>query len=177
MRYLRPCAKTADVISKTSRFRPPLIVGFGGRNFEGDIANRVIGEEVGSKKEQVRIDRLMTSLDPRGIVFEPIGNDDIKCQKNIHVVISEPGAVRGNHYHLRGTETVVVVGPALIVYQENDVRHSVEVPPGQVYKFVIPPKVVHAIKNTGDKSNILVAFNTVGHDPRKPDHVKAVVID
>lgn len=122
---------------------------------------------------KVNIDQLKTLPDLRGIVFEPIDKDKINSQENIHVVISEPGAVRGNHYHLRGTETLAVVGPALIRFKENDELHDFEVPSGQVYKFIIPPKVVHAIKNIGDKPSILVAFNTVEHNPQNPDQVQS----
>lgn len=123
------------------------------------------------------IDQLKTLPDLRGIVFEPIDKDKINSQENIHVVISEPGAVRGNHYHLRGTETLAVVGPALIRFKENDELHDFEVPSGQVYKFIIPPKVVHAIKNIGDKPSILVAFNTVEHNPQNPDQVRENILN
>lgn len=126
---------------------------------------------------KVNIDQLKTLPDLRGIVFEPIDKDKINSQENIHVVISEPGAVRGNHYHLRGTETLAVVGPALIRFKENDELHDFEVPSGQVYKFIIPPKVVHAIKNIGDKPSILVAFNTVEHNPQKPDQVRENILN
>ena len=126
---------------------------------------------------KVKIDRLKTHSDARGIVFEPIDNDKINSQKNIHIVISEPGAVRGNHYHLRGTETLVVVGPALIRFKENDELQDFEVPSGQVYKFTIPPKVAHAIKNIGDNSSVLAAFNTVKNIPQKPDQVMEIILN
>ena len=126
---------------------------------------------------KVKIDRLKTHSDPRGIVFEPIDDDKINSQKNIHVVICEPGAVRGNHYHLRGPETLAVVGPALIRFKENDKLQDFEVPSGQVYKFTIPPKVAHAIKNIGDKSSVLAAFNTVKNNPQKPDQVMEIILN
>jgi UDP-2-acetamido-2,6-beta-L-arabino-hexul-4-ose reductase len=125
---------------------------------------------------KVKIDQLKTHSDLRGIVFEPIENDKINGQKNIHIVISEPGAVRGNHYHLRGTETLAVVGPALIRFKENDELHDFEVPLEHVHKFIIPPKVAHAIKNISDKSNILVSLNTVKHNPQKPDQVREIIL-
>ena len=125
---------------------------------------------------KVRIDQLETHSDLRGMVFEPIENDKINSQKNIHLVISEPGAVRGNHYHLRGTETLAVVGPALIRFKENDELHDCEVPLEHVHKFIIPPKVAHAIKNIGDKSHILVSLNTVKHNPQKPDQVREIIL-
>ena len=125
---------------------------------------------------KVKIDRLQTHSDLRGIVFEPIDKESIYAQMNSHVVISEPDVIRGNHYHLRGTETLAVVGPALLRFKEGDEIYDVEVPSQQVYKFVIPPKVAHAIKNTGKKDNILIAFNTIAHNSKKPDVISEILI-
>ena len=125
---------------------------------------------------KVKIEQLKTHSDMRGFIFEPIAKDLIDAQKNIHVVISAPDAVRGNHYHLNGTETIVVVGPALLRFKEGNDIHDFEVPSRQVYKFVIPPKVAHAFKNIGKKANFLVAFNTFSHTAEKPDVVSEILI-
>jgi len=125
---------------------------------------------------KIKIDRLNTHSDMRGIVFEPIEKESLYAQKNSHVVISEPDVIRGNHYHLHGTETIVVVGPALLRFKEGDDIYDFEVPPKQVYQFVIPPKVAHAIKNIGEKTNILIAFNTVAHNSEKPDAISEIVM-
>ena len=101
----------------------------------------------------------------------------INTQKNGHVVISKPGVIRGNHYHLNGTETLAVMGPALLRFKEADEIYDFEVPLEQVYKFVIPPKVAHAIKNIGEKDNILIAFNTVLHNPENPDVISETLMD
>jgi len=124
----------------------------------------------------VKIDPLKTHLDKRGVVFEPIDKEAIPAQQNCHAVISKPGVVRGNHYHLKGTETIAVAGPALFTFKEGDDIDNVEVPADQVYKFIIPPKVSHAIKNIGEQTNILVAFNTVLHDPQNPDVISDILI-
>ena len=126
---------------------------------------------------KVTVNQLKTHTDPRGMVFEPIEKDPISVQQNCHVVISKPGIIRGNHYHLSGTETIAVAGPALLRFKEGAEVYDIEVPSGQVYKFVIPPKVSHAIKNTGEKDNILVAFNTAPHDPDKPDVITDTLMD
>ena len=125
---------------------------------------------------KVKIDRLQTHSDLRGIVFEPVEKESLLAQMNSHVVISKPDVIRGNHYHLRGTETLAVVGPALLRFKEENKIYDVEVPSQQAYKFVIPPRVAHAIKNTGKRQNILIAFNTVAHDPKKPDVVSDILI-
>ena len=126
---------------------------------------------------KVKIDQLDSHSDLRGIVFEPIEKESLYAQKNSHVVISEPGVIRGNHYHLHGTETIAVVGPALLRFREEDDIYDFEVPPKQVYKFVIPPKVAHAIKNIGEKDNILIAFNTVAHKSKKPDVISEILMN
>ncbi len=125
----------------------------------------------------VTIDDLKVFIDERGIIFEPIIADYLPDQRNAHVVINEPGAVRANHYHLSGTETIVVMGPSLVRIEEDKRIRDIEVPSQKVYRFIIPAKTPHAVKNTGDKPNILIAFNTVAHDPDKPAVVPKVLID
>jgi UDP-2-acetamido-2,6-beta-L-arabino-hexul-4-ose reductase len=114
-------------------------------------------------------ERLATHSDARGFVFEPLRPQELPRQQNTHLVISEPGVVRGNHYHLRGTETLAVMGPALVRIRAGSALSDITVPPDRVYRFVFPPKVSHAMKNLSDRANILVAFNTVAHDPERPD--------
>ena len=126
---------------------------------------------------KVEIDQLMTHSDVRGMVFEPLETESLNTQENCHAVISEPGVIRGNHYHLKGTETIAVAGPAILRFKEGKDIIDVEVPAEQVYRFIIPPEVAHAIKNTGEKVNILVAFNTHAHDPKNPDVINDILID
>ena len=124
----------------------------------------------------LEIDSLTVHTDARGVVFEPLAADRIASQRNAHVVISQPGVVRGNHYHPRGTETIAVAGPALVRIKENNEIRDIEVPKKKVYRFTFPPNVPHAIKNTGDQRNILVAFNTCEHQPEDPDTVQDILI-
>ena len=126
---------------------------------------------------KVKIDRLTTHSDERGIVFEPIGGESLPAQQNCHVVVSKPGVIRGNHYHLNGTETIVVVGPAFLKFKEGSEIYEFEVPADQTYRFVIPPRVSHAIKNTGREINFLIAFNTLPHDPQNSDTVADVLVE
>ena len=126
---------------------------------------------------QVKIKRLKTHEDKRGIVFGPIDDNSIKFQRNSHVFISKPSAIRSNHYHLSGTETLSVMGPALLIFREENEMYEFEMPLGQVYKFVIPPNVSHAIKNLGKKNNILIAVNTVSHIFENPDVKSDILMD
>ena len=107
--------------------------------------------------------------DPRGAVFEPLGAEALGHQRNAHVVLSEPGAVRGNHVHRRATEVLVVHGPALVRYREAGEVRDVDVPDAEVVSFTIPPGVPHAIVHTGSRQGLLVAFRDTAHDPDDPD--------
>ena len=68
---------------------------------------------------QVKIERLKKHDDNRGIEFKPIEDGSIKSKQNCHVVTSKPGTIRGNQYHLSGTETLAVMGPALVIFKEG----------------------------------------------------------
>ncbi len=117
----------------------------------------------------VEIEKIRVHRDARGMVFEPLDPAALGAQGNVHVVVSRPGAVRGNHVHRRGTETVTVAGPALVRYREEGAVRDVEIPDGAAFRFVFPPGVAHAICGTGDGPALLVAFNSLAHDPDHPD--------
>lgn len=120
---------------------------------------------------KVVTERIRPSTDRRGIVFEPLSTEALTEQRNSHVVVSRPGAVRGNHYHRRGVETLVIVGPALVRIRDGGDTADIVVPAEAIYRLIIPPGVAHAVKNTGTRDSILVAFNTEPHDPDAPDLV------
>ncbi len=115
--------------------------------------------------------------DPRGLLLEPLAPEQFPAQRNAHLVLTEPGAIRGNHYHEHGTEVAVVLGPALVRLRENGAVRDVEVPEGRPYRFVLPPRVSHAFQNTGESTMVLVSFNTHPHDPARPDVVRDVLIE
>ena len=115
--------------------------------------------------------------DQRGSLFEPLSAKAFGNQKNAHIVISKPGVVRGNHYHMKGEETAAIMGPALVRFRENGETIDVEIPGKEVYRFIFPPGIPHAIKNVSHGPNILVAFNTVEHDKRNPDSAKCILLE
>ena len=119
--------------------------------------------------KRVVITKLKVHADMRGTVFEPLEPQLLAGWRNVHAVITEPGAVRGNHRHLRGTEVSAVVGAAQVRYREGDQIRDALVPAGEVWRFEFPPGVAHAFKNTGERPFLLVSFNTEIHDPGAPD--------
>lgn len=124
----------------------------------------------------VEIEKLEVHRDPRGFVFEPLEPHRFADQRNAHVVVTEPGGVRGNHRHRRGTERMAVEGPALVRIREDAGPRDVRIPGGEVWRFTFPPGVAHAVQNTGDAPGLLVAFNTEPHDPDDPDVVRDELI-
>jgi dTDP-4-dehydrorhamnose 3,5-epimerase-like enzyme len=126
--------------------------------------------------ESVRIEPLECSIDARGLVFEPLGPAELPMQRNVHVVLTEPGCVRGNHSHRLGTEVTVATGPALFRYRRGDEIIDFSIPGGATFRFTIPPGIGHAFQNTGAKPLLLIGFNTTAHDPAHPDVVRDVLI-
>ena len=117
----------------------------------------------------VQVEKLAPKSDPRGCVWEPLTAAEIASQQNCHVVITEPGGIRGNHFHKQGTEVATQRGPALVRFCDARGVQDVEIADGEVYRFVFPPNCAHAFRNSGKLPNFLVAFNTVSFDPFRPD--------
>jgi dTDP-4-dehydrorhamnose 3,5-epimerase-like enzyme len=128
-------------------------------------------------EQRITIEPVAFPTDHRGLVLEPIGPDALPRQQNVHLALTLPGHVRGNHYHLRGSEVAVVLGPALFRYREGGEARDLHVAEGQAFRLRIPPGVPHAFQNPGPGPMIIVAFNTVVHDPEHPDVVREVLIE
>ena len=114
--------------------------------------------------------------DARGLVFEPLITAELAAQRNVHVVITEPGHVRGNHYHRVTTEILAVLGPALVRVRAEDGLRDFMVAAGEVRRFVFPPGTPHAIRHEGSQPGVLVSFTTRPHDPQNPDTCREVLI-
>ena len=127
-------------------------------------------------KTRTRIELIRTLRDARGALFQPLEACDLASQKNTHVVLTEPGCVRGNHYHPLGTEVSVLAGPAFVRLKEDGAVHDFVVPEGETWRLTIPPGVVHAYRNPGPGSMLLIAFNTELHDPAHPDAVREEIL-
>jgi dTDP-4-dehydrorhamnose 3,5-epimerase-like enzyme len=119
--------------------------------------------------KQAAIHAVKTHRDARGALFEPLNDAELKNQKNVHVVLTQPNEVRGNHVHRTAVETTSVVGPCLVRLKEQGAIRDIEVPAGEILRLTIPPGVVHAFRNTGDSTMVLVSFSTNLHDPSGAD--------
>jgi dTDP-4-dehydrorhamnose 3,5-epimerase-like enzyme len=122
------------------------------------------------------VQSVKTHRDARGSLFEPLSDAELADQKNVHVVLTQPNEVRGNHVHRTAVETTSVVGPCLIRLKEAGVIRDLEVPAGEIWRLTIPPGVVHAYRNTGDAVMVLVSFSTNLHDPAGADTLREQIL-
>jgi dTDP-4-dehydrorhamnose 3,5-epimerase-like enzyme len=115
--------------------------------------------------------------DNRGTVFEPVTSHELRGMRNMHVVITRSGEVRGNHYHEKLEETLAILGPALLRVREGKTIRDFTVPAGEVHRFTLPPRVSHAVKFTGDHRGVLVSFGDREFDRLNPDVVADLLIE
>jgi dTDP-4-dehydrorhamnose 3,5-epimerase-like enzyme len=124
----------------------------------------------------VVIEPVKSHRDSRGALFEPLSDAELAVQKNVHVVLTGPDEVRGNHRHRTATENTSVVGPCLVRLKEGGVLRDIEVPAGEIWRFLIPPGVTHAYRNTGTATMVLISFSTALHDPDGADTVRETIL-
>lgn len=121
----------------------------------------------------IEITELENHLDQRGVlteIFRENGADH--TIKQVYFTISSPGAVRGNHYHLRKTEWLAVVrGSAKLVCEDPFKKTKEELMlSGDEPKAVrISPLISHAVKNVGQEDLYLIVAGSEVFDPGNPD--------
>lgn len=125
---------------------------------------------------RVVVDILRRAGDARGQVFEPLDAAGLAGQRNMHVVTTQPGHIRGNHFHTRGTEVTAVIGPARVRYREGAEIVTVDIPADEAWRFVFPPGVTHAFQNIGEATLLIVSFNSLPHDPQHPDTTRDAIL-
>jgi dTDP-4-dehydrorhamnose 3,5-epimerase-like enzyme len=125
---------------------------------------------------EVTIERLRRAEDHRGYVFEPLDAAGLAAQCNVHVVLTKPGEIRGNHFHDSGTEVTALSGPARVRIRQGDEIVTHDIPPGETWRMCFPPRVTHAFQNTGSGELVIVSFNTLPHDPANPNTTRDVIL-
>src|SRR5712675_62417 len=118
---------------------------------------------------RVVVQSVKTHRDARGSLFKPLSDAELAGQKNVHVVLTQPNEVRGNHVHRTAVETTTVVGPCRVRLKEEGEVKDIDVAEGEILRLTIPPGVVHAFRNTGTSAMLLVSFSTNLHDPEGAD--------
>ncbi|MHB1310333.1 MAG: polysaccharide biosynthesis C-terminal domain-containing protein [Limisphaerales bacterium] len=120
---------------------------------------------------------LRQAADPRGWLFEPLDAAALAGCRNVHVVLTRPGHIRGNHFHRRTTEILAVAGPALVRVRGGGAIRDFVVPVREAHRFTMAPGTPHAILNTGTEMGLTVSFTDQVHDPQDPDTVREVLIE
>jgi len=88
---------------------------------------------------------------------------------DVHLASTGPGAVRGNHYHLRRREAIVVLPGAKWSLHWDEGEGSVPQHCGfegaRAVLVLISPDASHAVRNDGDSTLWLVAISSETYDP------------
>jgi dTDP-4-dehydrorhamnose 3,5-epimerase-like enzyme len=150
------------------------------RDGRASEARAVVGSTspagAGAVKSRVKVETISSFQDSRGVLFEPLAANQLPQQANAHLVFTEPGCVRGNHYHPTGTEVLVLLGPGLVRFREEGRVQEIIVAEKECVRITIPPGVSHALQNPGTRPMMAISFNTRAHDRAKPDVVPDVLI-
>ena len=120
---------------------------------------------------KIQISELGNSGDTRGLSFTmPTETLDFLGRvADIHLASTAPGAIRGNHYHLRRREAIVLLpGTAWSLHWDEG-----EGLPAQHRSFdgsttilvLVSPGASHAVRNDGQAPLWLVACSSEPYDP------------
>jgi dTDP-4-dehydrorhamnose 3,5-epimerase-like enzyme len=125
---------------------------------------------------EIAVKILRRAADARGWICEPLDAAEFPGIRNVHLVLTKPGCVRGNHFHRRTTEILTVAGPALVRLRLDGKDRDYPVPANEAHRFTLPPGLPHAVLNTGTKPGVAVSFTDQVHNPQQPDTVREVLI-
>jgi len=120
---------------------------------------------------KVQISELRNSGDARGFSFTAPAEAlaYVGRMADVHLASTKPGAVRGNHYHLRRREAIVVLPGACWSFHwgEDDggaAQHR-EFDGSSAVLVLIAPGASHAVPNDGESTLWLMAISSEPYDP------------
>ena len=121
--------------------------------------------------QKIRIIELDSAGDARGYSFTapPEALDFVGRVADMHLAATAPGAIRGNHYHLRRREAIVVLPGSPWSLHWDEGEHA----PAQHREFngsgavlvLVSPGASHAVRNDGESPLWLVACSSEPYDP------------
>ena len=120
---------------------------------------------------KIQISELDNHGDARGFSFSPpaAALDFLGRIADMHLASTGPGAVRGNHYHLRKREVIVVLpGTAWSLHWDEGegtpAQHR-SFPGSSAVLVQVSPGASHAVRNHGPATLWLVACSSEPYDP------------
>jgi dTDP-4-dehydrorhamnose 3,5-epimerase-like enzyme len=121
--------------------------------------------------QKIRIIELGNTGDARGYSFTapPEALAFVDRVADMHLAATAPGAIRGNHYHLRRREAIVILPGSPWSLHWDEGEHA----PAQHREFdgsnavlvLVSPGASHAVRNQGDSPLWLVACSSEPYDP------------
>jgi dTDP-4-dehydrorhamnose 3,5-epimerase-like enzyme len=120
---------------------------------------------------KIQITELNNSGDARGFSFTAPAEAlaFVGRMADVHLASTKPGAVRGNHYHLRRRAAILMFPGAewSFHWDEGDgspAQHR-EFDGSRAVLILISPDAPHAIRNDGDENLCWVAISSETYDP------------
>lgn len=109
------------------------------------------------------IERLTKYADVRGWICE-LWRSDEPLESGVspamaYLCLTEPGIIRGPHLHARQTDCFIFPGQApltLWMWKSPTLRARWRLPAGECWRVEIPPGIVHAYRNDGDRPALLI---------------------
>jgi dTDP-4-dehydrorhamnose 3,5-epimerase-like enzyme len=122
---------------------------------------------------KLEVKELTNSGDARGFSFTAPAEAlaFVGRMSDVHVASTKPGAIRGNHYHLRRREAIVVLPGTKWSLHWDESEHS-----GAQHRdfagsiavlVLILPGASHAVRNDGNRDLWLVAISSEPYDPEE----------
>jgi dTDP-4-dehydrorhamnose 3,5-epimerase-like enzyme len=120
---------------------------------------------------KIQITQLNNSGDARGFSFTAPAQalQFLGRTSDVHFSSSKPGAVRGNHYHLKRKEAIVVLPGAKWSFHwdegEGEPKQHREFDGRGAVLVLVSPGASHAVRNDGQEELRLIAFSSENYDP------------
>jgi mannose-6-phosphate isomerase-like protein (cupin superfamily) len=122
---------------------------------------------------KIQISELKNSGDARGLSFTapPEALAYVGRMADVHVASIKPGAIRGNHFHLRRREAIVVLPSSRWSFHWDEgngdaVQHR-EFDGSCAVLVLVAPGASHAVRNDGEGILWLTAISSEPYDPEE----------
>jgi dTDP-4-dehydrorhamnose 3,5-epimerase-like enzyme len=120
---------------------------------------------------KIRISELGNFGDGRGFSFTAPAEalEFVGRMADVHLASTGPGAVRGNHYHLRRREAIVVLPGAKWSFHwdegEGSAAQHRAFEGASAVLILVSPGASHAVRNDGESALWLMAISSETYDP------------
>jgi len=128
-------------------------------------------DQIAPMESKVRITDLPDHGDARGYSFTAPAEalEFVGAIKDMHFASVLPGAVRGNHFHLRRREAIVILAESPWSFHWHNIGGATpqraDFSRTGATLILIVPGAAHAVRNDGNKVLSLVAFSSEPYDP------------